>query len=146
MRSILFVIPAVMPALLLGACAKSTDDISAQYVSPLQYSGYSCRQMRQEMQRLSRRVSEISGVVNKQASDDNAQMAIGLILLWPTLFALDGDTPQAAEYARLSGEFDALEQAAIQKNCQFSVERPVIKRTEQAKTKATNAVGGKNRP
>lgn len=112
--------------IVLGACAKHTNEIPAQYTSPMQYQSYTCKQMEMEMRTLSRRISEVGGVVDKTASDDSAQMGVGLILFWPVLFALDGDTPQAAEYGRLKGEFDALEHASIQKNCGFTVERPVI--------------------
>ena len=90
------------------------------------YQDYSCKQMQMEMQSLTRRVSEVAGQVNKTASDDNAQMGIGLVLFWPALFFLDGDTPQANEYARLKGEFDALEEAAIQKECGFKIEHPIV--------------------
>lgn len=119
----------------LTACAKSTKEIPAQYISPLQYSSYSCKQIEMEMQTVTRRVSELGGQVDKTASDDNAQMAVGIILLWPVLFFLDGDTPQAAEYGRLKGEFEALEKSAIQKSCTIKVERP----KEPEKPKSENA-------
>lgn len=82
-----------------------------------------------EMATISRRVSDLAAQVDKTASDDSAQMAIGLVLFWPTLFFLDGDTPQAQEYSRLKGEFEALEKAAIQKKCSIKVEefRPKTK-------------------
>jgi hypothetical protein len=107
----------------LGACASSKEDIPTQYVSPLQYSSYKCSQIEMEMQMVSRRVSELAGEVDKRASNDSAKMGVGLILLWPTLFFLDGDGPQAVEYGRLKGEFEALEKAAIQKNCKIKIER-----------------------
>ena len=45
-------------------------------------------------------------------------MGIGLILFWPTLFALEGgDGPEAAEYGRLKGEYEAIRSAALQKKC-----------------------------
>lgn len=112
--------------ILATSCAKSANEITPQYISPLQYSSYSCSQIEGEMAAVSSRVSEVGGTVNKQASNDNAQMGVGLVLLWPTLFFLDGDTPQATEYARLRGEFDALEKAAIQKDCGLKVVRPII--------------------
>lgn len=114
-------LPVVTASLLLISCAKHTNEIQAQYVSPIEYRDYSCSQIGQEMARVSRRVGEVGGHVDKTASDDSAQMTVGLILLWPTLFFLDGDTPQAAEYARLKGQFEALETAAIQKNCNIKV-------------------------
>lgn len=121
-----FLLLNISALLFLSACAKSTNEIQAQYISPLTYQDYTCKQMQMEMRSLSRRVSEVSGQVNKTASDDNAQMGIGLVLFWPALFFLDGDTPQANEYARLKGEFEALEQAAVQKECGFHIERPVV--------------------
>ena len=43
-------------------------------------------------------------------------MGVGLLLFWPALFALEGgDGPEAAEYARLKGEYEALRQAAVMK-------------------------------
>lgn len=120
-------------AFALSACAKSTKEIPAQYISPMQYSSNTCKQIEVEMQTVSSRVSEIGAQVDRTASNDSAKMGIGLILFWPTLFFLDGDTPQASEYARLKGEFDALEKAAIQKNCNIQVERPKV--PEQAKPK-----------
>ncbi len=45
-------------------------------------------------------------------------MGVGLVLFWPTLFFLEGgDGPEAAEYARLKGERDAIEKVSIQKKC-----------------------------
>ena len=113
MRRILLIL-----TLLLPACASNPDKIQSSYVSPVQYSEYSCKQVALEMANVSRRVSELHGQLKKTASNDSAQMAIGLILFWPTLFFLEGgDGPQAAEYARLKGEREALETVAIQKEC-----------------------------
>ncbi len=100
---------ALIGSLALIACAKHPHEIPAQYVSPLQYQSYNCKQLEQEMQVLTRRVQEVGGNVESEADSDDVEMGVGLVLLWPTLFFLDGDTPQAAEYARLKGEFDAEE-------------------------------------
>lgn len=109
--------------LLVSGCAKNTQEIQASYVSPMQYQSYSCRQLEQEMQLVSRRMAEVGGFVDKTADDDAVQMGVGLVLLWPTLFWLDGDTPQAAEYARLKGEFEAIETAGVRKNCGIKIEK-----------------------
>ncbi len=111
------VVLAVFLSSVLAGCADHAKDIQPQYVSPLEYSNYSCEQIVQEMSAVSRKASEVAGQVDKTADNDAAQMGIGLVLFWPTLFFLDGDTPQAVEYARLKGEFQALEKAAVQKNC-----------------------------
>lgn len=106
----------------LGACAKHANEIPAQYVSPLQYRSYDCDQIEQEMMAVSRKVSDLAAQVDKTASNDTAQTTVGIILFWPTLFFLDGDTPQGQEYGRLKGEFEALEKAAMQRKCGIQVE------------------------
>ncbi len=124
--------------LLLQACASHTNEIPAAYVSPLQYSDYSCKQIGAELQRVSTRAQQVAYDVNQNASGDTAAMAAGLILFWPALFFIDGDTPQSQEYARMKGEFDALEQAAIQKDCGLKVDRPfaAIEQSRQQQQKA----------
>lgn len=107
----------------LGACANHTHEIPASYVSPLEYQGYSCKQISAEMARVTRKANQVAYEVNKNADNDSAAMGIGLILFWPSLFFIDGNSPQAQEYAELKGRFDALEDAAIQKNCKIKVEK-----------------------
>ena len=113
-------------ALALGACASSPEKIQTTYVSPLQYQDYSCPQVAAELSRVTRRAGELQGSLKKDADADAWQVGVGLILLWPVLLALEGgDGPEAAEYSRLKGERDALEQVAIQKNCGIQVEEVV---------------------
>ncbi|HWQ94584.1 MAG TPA: hypothetical protein VN418_03670 [Gammaproteobacteria bacterium] len=88
------------------------------YVSPLQYKDYDCTQIAGELERVSRRANELYGSLKTKSDNDNTQMAVGMLLLWPTLFFLEGgDGPEAVEYSRLKGERDALEKVAIQKKC-----------------------------
>ena len=102
---------------LVSACASHTHEIPATYISPLQYQDYSCKQISAELQRVSSRAQQVANDVNRNADGDTAAMAAGLILFWPALFFIDGDSPQAQEYGRLKGEYDALEQAGIKKSC-----------------------------
>jgi hypothetical protein len=105
-------------ALIITGCASSPDKIQTSYISPLQYKDYDCDQIAGELERVSRRINELYGSLKKTSDNDNAQMAVGLILFWPTLFFLEGgDGPEAIEYARLKGERDTLEKVAIQKKC-----------------------------
>lgn len=116
-------------ALLLGACAPQSSKIQPSYVSPLQYQDYSCKQIRAEIGRVGRRMSEVNGAQDKTASDDSAAMAVGMILFWPALFFIDS-SDQRVEVARMKGEFDALEQAAIQKNCAIAKEIEEVRARE----------------
>ncbi len=84
---------------------------------PMVYESYDCGQISSEASRLTRKVSESAGRVDERASDDSGTMALGLILFWPSLFFLDGDGPEAQEYARLKGGYEALEVVSIEKKC-----------------------------
>lgn len=120
--------------LALVACASKSDNISAAYVSPLQYQGYNCNQIRAEMSRISRRVNEVAGVQDSQASKDSVALGVGLVLFWPALFFMIGKDKEE-ELSRLKGEYEALEQAAIQKDCNVAKEIEAA-RAMEAKRKA----------
>jgi hypothetical protein len=112
-------IVAACAALSLAACATSPDKISASYVSPLQYQGYDCGQIRTELVRIGQRVDEVTGQQRKQANNDAIAMGVGLVLFWPALFFLAGGNDKKEELGRLKGEYDALQQAATAKRCNF---------------------------
>jgi formylmethanofuran dehydrogenase subunit A len=111
-------------AVALAACAKPADQISAAYISPLQYENYNCTQISQEAQRLSSRAAQVAGSQDQAATRDAVAMGVGAIIFWPTLLMIGGDGPQAYELARLKGEMEAIEQVAIKKNCGIQFQRP----------------------
>lgn len=113
----------VLMGVALGACASSSDEVGSIYVSPLAYQHYSCQQISQEAERVSRRASEIAGVQDSKASNDAVMTGVGLVLFWPSLFFIKGDGQSAAELGRLKGEFEALEKASIEKNCGLKFQR-----------------------
>jgi hypothetical protein len=108
---------AVCLALALSGCATASKDIASSYVSPNQYANYDCAQLAAEAGRIQTRVVQLGGRLDQAAQNDAGIMAVGLILFWPVLFALGGTKQQEAEYGRLKGEYDAVEQAAIAKKC-----------------------------
>jgi outer membrane murein-binding lipoprotein Lpp len=110
------VIALVSASIVLGGCASAAKDVSASYVSPLQYQNYDCSQITAEGQRIQARINQMTGQLDKAANNDKAITGVALILFWPAAFAL-GNKTQEAEYARLKGEGEALEQAFIAKKC-----------------------------
>ena len=111
-------VPFVILAVLLAGCATQPEKMETQYVSPTQFQNYNCDQIAGEMTRTSRRINELYLSLKSTADNDAAQMGIGLVLFWPALFFLEGgDSPQADEYSRLKGEYEALESVAIQQGC-----------------------------
>jgi hypothetical protein len=103
--------------LLLTGCASSSDEVGSIYVSPLQYQQYSCQQIAQEADRVSRRAAEVAGVQDSKATSDAVMTGVGAVLFWPSLFFIKGDGQTAAELGRLKGEFETLEKVSIEKNC-----------------------------
>ena len=119
MKKILIV---AISAALLSACASSPDKLSAAHVSTAGYKNMSCDEIHAEMASNMNGVQDLYSALDKKAKNDQAAMAIGMIIFWPALFALDGgDGPQSAEYSRLKGELNALEKVAIMKNCDDAV-------------------------
>jgi hypothetical protein len=101
----------------LSGCATASKDIAAAYVSPMQFQSYDCDQLASETQRIQSRVVQLGGRLDTAASNDKAIAGVGLILFWPALFALGGTKQQEADYSRLRGEYDAVQQAAILRKC-----------------------------
>lgn len=104
---------------LMAACAAQPESVQAQYVSPLMYQSYNCDQVRLEMQRVSMRVSEVADRQRGAANRDSVAVGVGMILFWPALFMLSG-RDHSQELGRLRGEYEAIEKAAIEKNCNVS--------------------------
>lgn len=115
-------------ALTLSGCATSSADIAATYTAPLQYQGYDCEQLNSEALRIHARVNQLAGRLDEAASNDKVLMGVGLVLFWPALFALGGTKQQEAEYARLKGEYDAIQQAMIAKKCEL-LPQPAVPET-----------------
>lgn len=107
----------VFAGAIVGGCAKSASDVTGSYISPIQYQNYSCNQLREEAQRISARVAQTSGVQDQKRSNDQIATAAAIVIFWPAAFLVGGDDQNTAELARLKGEFEAIEQASIQKNC-----------------------------
>jgi hypothetical protein len=58
-------------------------------------------------------------------------MGVGLVLFWPTLFFLEGgDGADAAEYKRLRGEYEALQEASVHKKfgLKFNIQNAIQKK------------------
>lgn len=120
MKRINLTIVSAAVVLTTVGCASSPNKIAAQYVSPMAYQGYDCDQIALEQNRIERRTGELYQSLKKEANADKWQMGVGLILFWPALFMLEGgDGPEASEYARLRGEYNALSEVSIMKKCQI---------------------------
>lgn len=107
--------------IVLAGCSTASKNITANYVSPMQYQSYDCDQLASETQRVQVRVNQLGGRLDTAASNDRTIGVVGAVLFWPALFALGGTKTEEAEYARLKGEYDAVQQSAIVKKCSGAV-------------------------
>lgn len=121
-----------LAALVACGCAKSAKEIGPAYVSPLAYNNYSCAQIGEEAQRISARAAEVSGVQDDKASSDAVATAVGVIVFWPALFMIEGDGQNAAELARLKGEYETMEKVAIEKGCELEFRKEEEQEVAQA--------------
>jgi hypothetical protein len=102
------------------SCASSSKKTGTSYVSPTQYQSYSCEQLAQELYRLGQRKTDLAGNLDKAVSHDKSLTAVSVPLFWPAAFALGGNEAQEAEYARLKGEYEAVDESAIKMKCNIS--------------------------
>jgi len=116
-----------------AGCASTADKIGPQYVSPLQFSAYDCSQLSLEAQRISARVAQLSGVQDQKATNDAIVTGVAIVVFWPAAFLVGGNDQTSAELARLKGEFDTIEQVAIQKKCGFEFRRQSAVQTASTK-------------
>lgn len=111
-------IGAALAALFMGACATDPEDLGTTRISPIMYRHMDCDQLAMEGSRVARRETILFNSLEKTANTDAWQLGVGIVLLWPVLFGLEGgDGAEAAEYSLLKGERDAIEQAAILQKC-----------------------------
>jgi len=135
---------SLLVSTLIVGCASSSDKVSSSYVSPLQYASLTCDQLKPELLRVNTQLVKVSGVQDQVASKDSVAMGVGLVLFWPALFFLAAGDDQRAEVANLKGQYEALESAAIHKNCDIAPEliaaktqREELKKKQEAQQRET---------
>jgi hypothetical protein len=121
-------------ALGLTGCATTSQNIQSTYVSPMTYQSYDCTQLSLEADRISRRVSELTGQIDRRASGDKTQTAVALVLFWPALFFLGDNEAQNVELAKLKGESEALQQASITRKCSMQTLSSPVSNEETVNT------------
>ncbi len=104
-------------SLFLAGCASHSASIEAAYVSPSQYSGWSCDQLQEEKQRLTHEVRKIADLQDENADADAVMMGVGLLVLWPVLFGLAATEDREEELSNLKGHYDAVGHEIREKNC-----------------------------
>lgn len=108
---------ALALSLFVAGCASSAENITANYVSPNNYSKWTCRELEEEAQRVSAAASAAAGVQNSKATGDAVATGVAIVVFWPAAFLIKGDGATAANLANLKGEMQAIQTASTQKKC-----------------------------
>lgn len=108
---------ALVSMLFAAGCATSAENITANYVSPNNYSKWTCRELEEEAQRVSAAAAAATGVQNSKATGDAVATGVALVVFWPAAFLIKGDGAGAANLANLKGEMQAIQTASTQKKC-----------------------------
>ncbi|MDQ1338338.1 MAG: hypothetical protein QG617_1305 [Campylobacterota bacterium] len=110
----------VASVILMSGCSQKADSIKATYASPLPYEKHSCKQLKDEVIRVNKRLSEISGQQADVANKDAVVMGVGLVIFWPALLLMAQGEDQKAEIGNLKGQYNTLRDVAVKKNCDFA--------------------------
>lgn len=108
---------ACVCAVALSACAKSSANIEAAYVSPALYERMNCAQLSEEAKRVATRANSVAGVQDQNATRDAVATTAAAIIFWPAAFFIGGNGTNATELASLKGQLEAIQSVSEKKNC-----------------------------
>lgn len=119
--------------LLLGGCATPPEAIAPAYVSDIGYLSLSCDQLAAEQSRLQSALASASDAQRKARSGDT----VGVIFLGLPTASLSGSN-QASYIARLKGELEAVQRAAVRNDCGLgTISTPAVTSSESEKDVST---------
>ncbi|QHQ34880.1 hypothetical protein [Algicella marina] len=102
----------ILGCLLVAACAKAPEEISAANIGPNPYTHASCGDLRSEEVRLSQHLTNLSAAQRDAQSGD----ALGVFLLGLPISSMAGNDKEA-EISVTKGRIQAVEQVRIGKRC-----------------------------
>lgn len=111
------VVMSAVALAMLSACASQPDKIMATPTSTTQYDRMNCRSLGAEQTRIVSSVNLLTANQKGKADNDAALMGVGMILFWPALFFLNGDSANAPQLAVAKGQYDAIMDVRAAKGC-----------------------------
>ena len=107
---------AIAATAILANCATAPEQVTASYVAPDKHRGKSCEQLNYEANQVHQYLSAATNRQAQAANSDAAMTAVALVLFWPAAFMVKGDNG-SPELARLKGEAQSINSAAVAKGC-----------------------------
>src|SRR4029077_2754439 len=70
-----------------------------------------------EAQAISAKAAELAGAQDQKRTNDQIATGVAIVVFWPAAFLVGGDGQVGAQLAKLKRQWNAVEQASIQKKC-----------------------------
>lgn len=105
-------------SVVLAGCTPSTSEIRGSYVSPKEYSDYTCDELAEERQKLIAEAKEIGDLQEENAEMDKAFVAGFLLVSMPLLVGTAFTKNREEEFALVKGKFQAVHEMQYDKNCE----------------------------
>lgn len=98
-------------------CATRSGDVRPLRPNPVDFAGWDCERLDNEVLRVQRRAAEVAYAVDERAGTNIIALGVGLTVFWPALLTMRQPGVEAEELARLKGRFDVLQAVAVGRQC-----------------------------
>lgn len=115
-----FIAVSFLTVLTAISCSTKSDRIEPAFVSPLEFQDFGCDEIEAEKRRILYILNKTIRQQDREATKDKMAVGAGVLLAWPAYIFVVGDDKKK-EVAELKGTYDALTQAAADKNCNMPV-------------------------
>lgn len=111
------IISLISIVFLAGCNATHPDAIMPQQENN-KYLSYSCSNLEQEAIKISSQTIALKSQLKDDADFDGAMFAVGMLVAWPVLFAIQGDDKDTTKlYSKIKGELLNIQEADILNEC-----------------------------
>lgn len=108
---------AASAAICVGGCVNKPSMVVPTTVPVAQFLSLSCPELMSERERIQDLVVRAGGRLEHARGNEQSAAVAGLLVVWPALFVLGASGDQERQFARLKGEYEAINQALNDKNC-----------------------------
>lgn len=107
----------VIAALALSGCATPSQNIEARAVPIDGYLRLSCDDLLAEETRVEEKRDALADQIGRRRTSDDIVTGVGLLVAWPALAFIKGNSEVKGQYAYLLGKHETLVHAFDQKGC-----------------------------
>jgi len=99
-------------------CTQKADWIEPAYVPPTKYEKLSCKQLKEEIIK----VNNTLAIVSARQDANAAKYATAQLMNMIGFFVVDYGGDEEDTVARIKGEYEALKDVSVKKNCSFAAD------------------------